>query len=97
MNDKTKEEPVQEVKVNDPLSAEAIAEQHSQRDAALEKRNEDNMEGHEKNMAKIEAQAAEANARTANPDDPRANFVPTGKENNKNTPRVLEDGTKVWD
>lgn len=89
-------DPAEGVRVNDPTAPEAIAQQHRDRDAALEKLNEENMPGHEKNMAAIQASAEEAQARTAHADDPRANFTPTGKEDNKNTPRVLDDGTKVW-
>lgn len=90
------EHPPGEVHVNASTTAEAIAQQHRDRDAAAEKLNEENAEGHEKNMAALAAQAEEANARTAHADDPRANFTPTGKEDNRNTPRVLPDGTKVW-
>jgi hypothetical protein len=85
------------VKTNNPKAPEAVAQQHQAVDAAMEKRNEENSEGHEKNMERAEAEAHEAQARTHHADDHRANHVPTGKENNRNTPRVLKDGTKVWD
>lgn len=82
--------------VNRPDLPEAIAEQHAEVDRRNAERNEANMEGHEKNMRALEAQAEEAQARTAHAADPRANFTPTGKEDNRNTPTVLPDGTKVW-
>lgn len=85
------------VKVNNPAAPEAVAQQHEQVDAAAEKRNEENAEGHAKNMELAEAEAHEAQMRTEHADDHRARHVPTGKENNRNTPRVLKDGTKVWD
>lgn len=85
------------VRVVNPRAPEAVARQHEEVDAALEKRNDENREGHDKNMAAIEHTAAEAQGRTAHADDPRARHVPTGKEQNRNTPRVLPDGTKVWD
>jgi hypothetical protein len=85
-----------EVGVNNPNSIEAIKEQHERRDRELAERSAANEEGHQKNMDKIEAQADEAHARTQHAGDPRANHVPTGKENNRNTPTVLPDGTKVW-
>lgn len=85
------------VTINDPNSTEAIKEQHQRVDAELAKRNEENAEGHEKNMEKIEAAAHEAKARGEHADDHRAGHVPTGKQINHNTPRVLADGSKVWD
>lgn len=85
------------VKVVNPRAPEAVARQHQEVDAFMEKRNEENREGHEKNMERAEAEAQEAQARTAHADDHRANHVPTGKQFNRNTPRVLPDGTKVWD
>lgn len=85
------------VRVNNPAAPEAVAKQHEEVDAAHEKRNEENRPGHAVNMEKIEQAAAEAQARTKYADDHRAAHVPTGKEENRNTPRVLADGTKVWD
>lgn len=85
------------VRVVNPRAPEEVAKQHEAVDAEREARNEANREGHEKNMEAIEAAAHEAQARTAHADDHRAKHVPTGKENNRNTPRVLADGTKVWD
>lgn len=74
-----------------------VAAQHEQVAKDLDARNEGNKEGHAKNMEQIEQDAMEAQARTAHADDPRARHVPTGKEQNHNTPRVLPDGNKVWD
>lgn len=84
-------------RVNNPAAPEAVAKQHEEVDAFNEKRNEENLEGHRLNQERIAQDAAEAQARTAHADDHRARHVPTGKENNRNTPRVLPDGTKVWD
>lgn len=85
------------VRTVNPRAPEAVARQHQEVDAFNEKRNEENRPGHEKNMERAEIEANEAQARTAHADDHRANHVPTGKQQNRNTPRVLEDGTKVWD
>lgn len=86
-----------DVRVNDPTTPEAIAEQHRMVDEAKEKRNEENREGHAVNMQRIEQDALEAQARTEHHADPRARHTPTGKEQNRNTPRILPDGTKVWE
>jgi hypothetical protein len=75
----------------------SVREQHEKVDAFAAKRNDENRQGHERNMERIEAEAQEAQARTQHSHDHRANHVPTGKQNNRNTPRVLADGTKVWD
>lgn len=75
------------VSVNNPKTPEAIEKHNERLDAALEKRNEENREGHEKNMKAIEERAAK----------PIPNAVVTGKQENRNTPRVLKDGRKVWD
>lgn len=83
--------------VTNPNAPEAVRAQHEAVDAALAKRNEENAEGHSVNMEKAEAEAHESAARMKHADDHRAGHVPTGKENNRNTPRVLKDGTKVWD
>lgn len=72
----------------DTRSEGAINEQHKQHDEFMAKRNSENEEGHAKNMERIEKEA-EAVQHTEH--------VPTGKQNNRNTPRVLKDGTKVWD
>lgn len=85
------------VTTNNPRAPEAVAKQHAEVDAAADKRNEENRPGHEKNMERIEAEAHEAHARGAHADHHLAGHVPTGKQNNRNTPRVLPDGTKVWD
>lgn len=77
-----------------PLVEEAPAQKV---DADLAARNAANEEGHAKNMQQVEQDAMEAQMRTEHADDPRARHVPTGKEQNHNTPRVLSDGTKVWD
>lgn len=75
------------VSVNNPKSPEGI-EKHNQRvDAELEKRNEENREGHDKNMKAIEERTTK----------PIPNVPVTGKQENRNTPRVLKDGRKVWD
>lgn len=92
--DKPVEQPVEHT--NNPASPDAIAAQHEAVDAAMAQRNEENAEGHAKNMEMVEAAAIEANMRTEYADDPRAKHTPTGKENNLNTPRVLPDGSKVW-
>lgn len=85
------------VTVNNPRAPEAVAKQHQETDALNDKRNEENRPGHEKNMERVEAEAQEAQARTQHADHHLAGHVPTGKERNRNTPRVLADGTKVWD
>lgn len=84
------------VKINNPRAPEAIAKQHEAVDAAKEKLNEHNREGHEKNMAQIEQDAAEAQARSEHGDDPRAKHTPTGKQQNHATPHVMPDGSKIW-
>jgi hypothetical protein len=83
--------------VNNPRAPEAVARQHEEVDQANAKRNEQNREGHAKNMERVEAEAGEAQMRTAHADDHRANHVPTGKQTNRNTPRIDADGTKHWD
>lgn len=83
--------------VNDPHAPENVAKQHEQVDLANEKRNEQNREGHKHNMERVEAEAHEAQARTQYADDHRANHTPTGKQTNRNTPRIDKDGTKHWD
>lgn len=85
------------VTVNNPRAPEAVAEQHRKVDELNEKRNEENREGHARNMQRAEDEAHEAQARTERADDHRAKHTPTGKQQNRNTPRVLPDGTKVWD
>ena len=77
------------VHANDTQSEGARNEQHEQVDKALEERNKANEEGHKKNMERAErdAQAAQENK----------THVPTGKENNRNTPRIDKDGNKHWD
>lgn len=81
----------------DTKAAEAVAKQHEKVDTELAARNEANQEGHAKNMDLLEAEAHEAQARTAHADDPRAKHTPTGKQSNRNTPRIDKDGTKHWD
>lgn len=76
---------------------EAVARQHEKVDAELAKRSEANREGHAKNMERLEHEAAEAQARTQHADDPRARHTPTGKQVNRNTPRIDKDGNKHWD
>lgn len=83
--------------VNNPRAPEAVARQHQQVDEALQKRSDENEEGHAKNLERAENEAREAHARTERADHHLANHVPTGKQDNRNTPRVLKDGTKVWD
>lgn len=83
--------------VVDTKAPEAVAKQHEQVDADLAKRSEGNEEGHAKNMDRLENEANEAQARTAHADDPRARHTPTGKEVNRNTPRIDKDGNKHWD
>ena len=69
--------------------AEAAKRQHEQRDKELEQLNEQNQEGHEKNMKAIEEQAKAT-------EEASKTYVPTGKEDNRNTPKVMPDGRKVW-
>lgn len=83
--------------VNNPRAPEAVAKQHELVDKLKEDRNEANRPGHEKNMERLEHEAQEAQARTEHAHDPRANHVPTGKQDNRNTPRIDADGTKHWD
>lgn len=75
---------------------DAVARQHDQVDAEMDKRNEQNRPGHEKNMERIEAEAHEAHARTEHADNHLANHVPTGKQRNRNTPVIDKDGNKRW-
>lgn len=82
------------VTVNNPRAPDRIAEQHRKVDEFNEKRNEENRPGHQVNMEKEEAKA-EASTKATEGDRPA--HVPTGKQQNRNTPRVLPDGTKVWD
>lgn len=83
--------------VNDSDSTEARLAQQDRVKRELEERSAANEEGHAKNMAKAEEMAQEAQARTSNAHDRRAGHTPTGRQVNHNTPRVLKDGTKVWD
>lgn len=83
--------------VTDTRSPGAVAGQHAKVDEEREKRNEENRPGHEKNMERAEAEAAEAHARTEHSNNHLAGHTPTGKQENRNTPRVLGDGSKVWD
>jgi len=77
------------VKVNAPDAPEEIKKQHDLVEQNLAKLNEENEEGHAVNMEKIEK---EAEAAQNNP-----NHVPTGKEVNRNTPRIDKHGNKIWD
>jgi hypothetical protein len=97
LDDEREQGRAKNVSVNNPRAPEAVARQHDKVDQALERRSEQNREGHERNMQRETALAEEAQARTAHADDHRANHVPTGKQENRNTPRILKDGTKVWD
>jgi hypothetical protein len=72
---------------------DAVKAQHEAVDKAMEDLNARNEAGHQKNMEAIEAAAEEAKAHTEKPD---ASHVPTGKEWNRNTPVVHEDGSKSW-
>jgi hypothetical protein len=59
-------------------------------DERLKRLNEQNREGHEKNMKKIEEHGEQvAKAADAGPT--------SGREWNRNTPRVDKDGGKHWD
>ncbi len=80
-----------------PVGTERVLQQHEQVDRENEQRNEANREGHDRNMARAQTEAEEAQARTAHANDSRANHVPTGKQRDRNTPRVNPDGSKVWD
>jgi hypothetical protein len=74
---------------NETRTDEAKTEQHRKVDEAMARRNEENREGHDKNMKRIEDEAKQiAEASEAH--------VPTGKQNNRNTPRIDKDGTKHW-
>lgn len=55
----------------------------------LEKRSEDNEEGHDKVQRKIREDAERAHENTAK-------APPTGREFNRNTPLVDKDGNKHW-
>jgi hypothetical protein len=57
-------------------------------DERLEKLNEANMEGHEKNMRAIEEAAEGGKGQKPAPN--------LGREDNGNTPRVNNDGSKSW-
>jgi hypothetical protein len=85
------------VTTNNPKAPENVARQHEKVDAELARRSEQNRPGHEKNMERAEAEAGEAHARTDNADDHRSGHVPTGKQWNRNTPRIDESGAKHWD
>lgn len=71
-------------------SAEGREKSVAQEDERLKRLNEQNREGHEKNMRKIEEHAEQAAANSEK-------APPTGKEWNRNTPRIDKDGTKHWD
>jgi hypothetical protein len=78
--------------VNPGLSTDAgKLAQHAQVDAANEKRNAANEEGHEVNMKKAHDLAAQGQERAE-----KAGAPPTGKQRDENTPTILADGTKVW-
>ena len=70
-------------------NADRVMQQHNAVEQTLEKRNSANEEGHEKNMAKIEEEAELAHENTR-----RA--VPTGREDNRNTPVIDKAGNKHW-
>lgn len=82
------DEPAQ-VKVNDPASAEGkIAQIANVRDEN-ERRNEANLEGHEKNMQRIADDAERGH-------EAYRKEPPTGMQRDENTPTILPDGRKVW-
>lgn len=73
-----------------PGDAEDTLRQHDQLDEAKDRLNEHNEPGHAKNMARIEDEAERAQ-------DATKRTVPTGKEDNRNTPIVdPKTGAKRW-
>jgi hypothetical protein len=70
-------------------NADRVMQQHNAVEESLEKRNSANEEGHAKNMAKIEQEAELAHENTRR-------HVPTGKEDNRNTPTIDKAGNKHW-
>lgn len=75
--------------VVDGTSTDAKLRQIEQVGRDQEKLNRDNREGHELNMEAIEREGERAQ-------DARQDGPPTGKEDNRNTPRIDKTGRKVW-
>lgn len=77
-----------QAKAADPLKAEALQRQHDRVDKANAELNARNAEGHAKNMQRIEREAEQAQRNTKE--------LTSGKENNRNTPRIDKYGNKTW-
>lgn len=88
--------PTDPARINVADQTEIVQQQVEAQERLNAERDDQNTEGHEKNLARNREEAELAHARTEHAHDRRANHVPTGKQNNNNTPTVLKDGSKVW-